>query len=235
MITGFSVENYRAFARRQTIEMRPLTLFFGWNSAGKSALVRFLPLLAESFRLNISPVAPLWLSGHVGRGASWPELVCQSTGRDSLRFSLRWAGEKSCLAEWDIRGDLDGTWQEIQSLTVTIGEHERTFSFHTRAQMTVANLLVETAKAQTEPSLLVETHSEILLMSVQLAIAKGEIDPDMVRVYWVESRSDGTSDAVPVDFDDHGQPKQTALMGAFNEAVQLGQALVAMQMPKIPV
>ncbi|HUW80902.1 MAG TPA: ATP-binding protein, partial [Acidocella sp.] len=43
VLTGFSIENYRAFARRQDIDIRPLTLFFGWNSGGKSALVRFLP------------------------------------------------------------------------------------------------------------------------------------------------------------------------------------------------
>src|SRR5690242_17220612 len=32
VLTSFSVENYKAFSRRQKIDIRPLTLFFGWNS-----------------------------------------------------------------------------------------------------------------------------------------------------------------------------------------------------------
>ncbi|MBK3434390.1 AAA family ATPase [Pseudomonas sp. CCI1.1] len=60
MLKSFSVENYRSFSRKQDIELRPLTLFFGWNSGGKSALLRFLPLVAESLRTGGSPI---WLGG----------------------------------------------------------------------------------------------------------------------------------------------------------------------------
>jgi predicted ATPase len=104
---------------------------------------------------------------------------------------------------------------------------------HTRAQAELARVLVESAKDPAAPRILVETHSEVLLMSVQLAIASGEIAPDMVRVYWVESRA-GTSDATPVDFDDQGRPTNTAIVGAFDEAIRLGHELVLKQMPKMP-
>jgi predicted ATPase len=67
MLSRFTVENYRAFARAQAIEVRPLTLFFGWNSGGKSALVRFLPLLAESVR-QAGPA--IWMHGEVGKSAA---------------------------------------------------------------------------------------------------------------------------------------------------------------------
>lgn len=391
MLTAFSVENYRAFARRQDIEVRPLTLFYGWNSSGKSALVRFLPLLAESIR-NGGP--PIWLAGEVGRGATWPELVCKATERNLLRIGLRWTEGDELSAEWEVGGDLGGRWQETKDLKVGIGPSKpnsisvssgrltglvptadagdksmaglnrlrtairdlvadvqwisgvrvppprlatygggapqilrpdgkdaldhliaaqlrssadpllevirRLFAalgeqlaldnpmegawrlllhptgvplvrvnlcdtgegyaqvlpvlvalaraqvggprilcleqpelhLHTRAQAELARLLVECATCPTGPRLLVETHSEVLLMSVQLAIARGDIGHGQVRVYWVESRADGTSEAVPVDFDESGRPTTPSLTGAFDEAVRLGQQLVSRQLLK---
>jgi AAA domain, putative AbiEii toxin, Type IV TA system len=411
LLTAFSVENYRAFSRRQDIDIRPLTLFFGWNSGGKSALVRFLPLLAESIRVAGPPI---WLAGDVGRGATWPELVCKATKRPTLRFALRGTvetlqmiemqgasvvptikpsirslDEKPLKAEWEIAGDLGGRWQVITALSLndepapmpeedqwaglippdilqsptgqelkaalehlasqvqwisgvrvrppriatygggasptlrpdganavdhliaaqlrstadpllkatgrfftSVGEQlvldnpmegawrvllhptgapdvridlcdtgegyaqvlpvlvalararvggprllcleQPELHLHTRAQAKLSELLVESARDPASPRILVETHSEVLLMSVQLAIAKGELAPDMVRVYWIESRSDGTSDATPVGFDDKGRPMNTALIGAFDEAIQLGQELVTRQMPERP-
>lgn len=85
MLKSFSIENYRAFAKPQEVELKPITLIFGWNSGGKSALVRFLPLLSESIE---NQGAPIWLSGEVGRQATWDEIVCKSTERDSLKFRL---------------------------------------------------------------------------------------------------------------------------------------------------
>lgn len=384
MLRSFSVENYRSFSRRQDIELRPLTLFFGWNSGGKSALLRFLPLIAESIGVAGPPV---WLGGDVGRQATWPSLVSKATGRGTLGFSLTWGGTSPLSSDWKIAGDLEGRWQEIESLHInnspqdismskwcslspkhknneplpphldtlrnnlieikeqtqwiggvrtraprvsTYGggaasflrpdgsnaiDHlisaqlrssadpilETTNSFfsglgeqlvldnpidgvwrvllqptngknlrvdlcdtgegysqvlpvlvslararnggprllfleqpelhlHTRAQAELARQLVDTAKSRTNPQIMVETHSEVLLTSIQLAIAKGEIAPELVRIYWVEPRLDGTSDAIPVNFNSNGQPDNTALVGAFGEAIQLGQELISMQL-----
>lgn len=396
MLTSFTVENYRAFARKQTIQIRPLTLFFGWNSGGKSALLRFLPLLIESIK-NERPT--IWLAGDVGRDASWPELVCKATGRTSLKFGLHWEEMGPFSAEWEVAGDLLEHWQEIRSVNLKKAAVELTpfpdsnfpdgwegydFSYnseheaeqqakivfelhsllgslisdvqwiggvrarpprfatynsgnpralkidggnaidhliaarfrssedplldiisgffaalgeqlefsnpmpgawrvmlcpskapdvkvnlcdtgegytqvlpvlvalararlggprllcleqpelhlHTRAQAQLAKVLVDTAMAKSKPSILVETHSEVLLTSVQLAIANGEIAPDMVRVYWVEAREDGTSDVLPVDFDRQGRANNSMLAGAFIEAVKLGRQLLAKQMVK---
>lgn len=389
MPAAFSVENYRSFSRRQNIEIRPLTLFFGWNSGGKSALVRFLPLIAESVR---NAGAPIWLAGEVGRGATWSELVCRSTQRDVLRFGIRWDTFGVGQAEWDVKGDLQGRWQEIESLRwqdpqsqstiqatnwhglipavgaadedgkpavhvlramldaipsnvqwisgirtrppriATYGggapsslqpngenaighliaahlrdpsdpliEFARGFfdslgeqlvldnpmegawrvlvhpkaapltrvnlcdtgegytqvlpvlvalaractggprlvcleqpelHLHTRAQEVLAKSLVNAVKNDAKPHLLLETHSEVLLRSVQLAIAKKEIAADLVRVYWVEAAKDGTSDAVAVDFNELGRPTNSALTGAFDEAIRLGQQLARLHLPK---
>jgi hypothetical protein len=389
MLSGFSVENYKAFARRQDIEIRPLTLFFGWNSGGKSALVRFLPLLAESIAVAGPPI---WLGGAVGRKATWSELVCSTTERGNLKFALRWS-EASIGAEWEILGDLEGRWQETTMLGLTtqgvtsiyarseetqswpgllpleaspyaqfagMAElHAKTYELassvqwvsgirarpprivtygggapatlrpdgedcvdhliaaqlrstadplldiprkffaalgeqlsldnpvtgawrvllqpsgasnvrvnlcdtgegysqvlpvlvalaractggpkivcieqpelhlHTSAQLELSKILIDVAKSDKHPAVLIETHSEVLLTSVQLAIANGELAPSDVRVYWVESLRNGTSDAISVDFDENGSPTNTVLASAFNEAIQLGQELITKQL-----
>jgi hypothetical protein len=385
MLTSFHIENYRAFAREQQVEIRPLTLFFGWNSGGKSALVRFLPLLAESFK---GGGPPIWLGGDVGRKSTWQELVCKQTGRTSFKFGLTWA-INTTTAEWEVNGDLEGRWQEAASLefsssngrikALKTGEAEQFLGWrglepvnelldsevvkdvseamhslsqgvqwisglrarppritaygggaagkirpdgadaidhlieaqlrsgvdpvleitraffsalgedlivdspmaggwrillqprgpskvhvnlcdtgegytqvlpvlvalakarvdgnsivcleqpelhlHTKAQLELSNVLVDTVLNCPTSRLLVETHSEILLMSVQLAIAEKKIAPSDVRIYWVEARSDGTSETVAVDFDENGRPKNSSIIAAFNEAIDLGQRL----------
>lgn len=392
MLSSFTVGNYRAFAREQKVEIRPLTLFFGWNSSGKSALVRFLPLLAESVK---NADQTIYLGGEVGKGAAWPELVCKAKKLPNLKFALNW--DKGAFeAKWDVNGDSAGTWQENKSIQLQKGstrmpfdpagnaptgwagypdpeaisipgdpgpvlaelhslitafvkdvqwidgirarlprltpqrgekpaalkpdgsnalEHliaaqlrsindpllEAVNSFfsalgeqlvleslfdnnwrvmlrppdtpdmkvnlcdtgegytqvlpilvalararadgprllcleqpelhlHTRAQAVLAKQLVATANSEQKPTLLVETHSEVLLTSVQLAIASGAILAEMVRVYWVEPRKDGTSEAFPVDFDQQGRPNNSMLAGAFDEAFTLGSELMAQQM-----
>ena len=51
-LKAFEVRNYRAFVEPARVELRPLTLLFGYNNAGKSALARVLPLLRDSARLR---------------------------------------------------------------------------------------------------------------------------------------------------------------------------------------
>ena len=404
MITSFSVENYRAFAREQKIEIRPITLFFGWNSGGKSALIRFLPLLVESIKANGPPI---WLAGDVGRESTWPELVSKATKRSILKFGIGGQNRNANFSiRWEIDGDLSGKWQQKRSISyeeVDIASGGKSISFaidgsdshvpiewqgyadairtdngnhlnannnlnerikaslipllldtqwvsgirvrpdrlvsycggnspllksdgsnaanhliqaklrsnsdpvlqatgaffsalgeelvldnpmdgawrvmlrpvsspelkvnlcdtgegyaqvlpvlvalararnggpkllcleqpelhlHTRAQAELAKALVDTVNSSYSPKILLETHSEVLLTSIQLAIANGEIHHDMVRVYWVESQSNGTSDVYPVDFNDKGQPNNLALHDAFSEAVDLGRRLMQKQ------
>lgn len=43
LIKSFEVQNYKGFRDRQPIELAPLTLLYGENSSGKSALLRLVP------------------------------------------------------------------------------------------------------------------------------------------------------------------------------------------------
>ena len=57
MLSAFRVREYRCFRDWTEIELRPLTLLFGYNGAGKSALIRLLPALMESVRAQGAPLA----------------------------------------------------------------------------------------------------------------------------------------------------------------------------------
>lgn len=103
-VTRLEIANFRAFANPQTLELAPLTLVYGYNHAGKSALIRALPLLADS-ATGLYP-APLALDSPSVRDASFDDLRCRAHPELPVRFgltALRPGGtlEWTCeVAEW---------------------------------------------------------------------------------------------------------------------------------------
>jgi hypothetical protein len=63
---------------------------------------------------------------------------------------------------------------------------------HPAAQRDLASFFCELAHKAGAPRVVVETHSENLLLRVQLAIARGEVPPERVLVYWVRELDDGS-------------------------------------------
>lgn len=51
MLTHIEFENYRIFKKRQVLDIKPITLLFGKNNAGKSAVLK-LPMLALSMQYS---------------------------------------------------------------------------------------------------------------------------------------------------------------------------------------
>ena len=49
MITGISIENFKGISERVTLDLRPITLLFGANSAGKSTILHALHYAREVF------------------------------------------------------------------------------------------------------------------------------------------------------------------------------------------
>lgn len=85
-LSNFTLENYKAFAEAATVNLRPLTLIFGYNSAGKSALMRWLPLLRDSLDGTHDP---LNLNADAARGASFDGLLSKFTDSSALSFGLK--------------------------------------------------------------------------------------------------------------------------------------------------
>lgn len=68
MITGIAIENFKGIGQRVELELRPLTLLFGANSAGKSSLLHALQYATEVFdRQNLN-------AGLIGSGAAGVDL-----------------------------------------------------------------------------------------------------------------------------------------------------------------
>lgn len=78
--TAVSVTQFRSFRRSTRLELKPLTLLYGPNNVGKSALLRVLPLIGDS--LSPGATVPLILDKSAGRRAAFSN-VLWSGARDS--------------------------------------------------------------------------------------------------------------------------------------------------------
>lgn len=108
ILSGVRLRNYRAFVREVSISLRPLTLLFGYNSAGKSALLRALPLIAESIRSSSGPLA---LDKLAARGSTFREVRTRWSAGDHMSFGLDWSGGNRAL---DVEiADLASTQRQV--------------------------------------------------------------------------------------------------------------------------
>ena len=94
MPSEITVAQFRSFRRRTTLELRPLTLLYGPNNVGKSALLRLLPLLGDSVAAGAT--VPLVLSGAAGRGAMFSDCIWNGPrASDEVPFitvAIHWKG-----------------------------------------------------------------------------------------------------------------------------------------------
>ena len=65
MLTGFRVQNFKVFEDTSFVELKPLTLLSGINSAGKSSILQMLLLLKQTLESRVAqvlnPGGPLFL------------------------------------------------------------------------------------------------------------------------------------------------------------------------------
>jgi len=62
---------------------------------------------------------------------------------------------------------------------------------HPRAQTKLADILADAAKRGVR--VVAETHSALLLRAVQTLVAKGDLDPELVRLHWFTRDADGVT------------------------------------------
>ena len=73
---------------------------------------------------------------------------------------------------------------------------------HPRAQAALAEILADAAKRGVR--VVVETHSELLLLAVQSLVAEGKLSPDLVKLHWFTRREDGVTEVNSANLDDAG-------------------------------
>ena len=108
--TAITLRNYRSFADPVRLELRPITLLFGENNAGKSALLRALPLLSDS--IDPKAAGPLKLESPAVRGSSFQDLRWKGVEEDEdpdLGIGLCWEGAEGFeTVDWAL------TWVEVE-------------------------------------------------------------------------------------------------------------------------
>lgn len=111
-LRAITVENYRSFKDHFRLELRPLTLVYGWNNAGKSAAVRLIKLLGDSLRDNArAPLDPI--GGPTYRDLVWKPAF---TKPGPLRFGLEWSGGDPRQATWRFDYDRDASRMYVREL-----------------------------------------------------------------------------------------------------------------------
>lgn len=111
-LSAITVENYRCFREPFTLELRPLTLVYGWNNAGKSTAVRLIRLLGDS--VEDSARAPLDPLGDMTyRDLVWRPAI---TKPGPLRFSLEWSQGEPRRATWRLDFDRETERMYVREL-----------------------------------------------------------------------------------------------------------------------
>jgi hypothetical protein len=81
-ITRIAVEGFKSIAKRQEIEIRPLTILAGANSSGKSSIMQPLLMLKQTLEATYDPGPLLISDGHLNF-ASTDQFLSKTTGNRS--------------------------------------------------------------------------------------------------------------------------------------------------------
>ncbi|AUX38132.1 MULTISPECIES: AAA family ATPase [Sorangium] len=117
-----SVENYRAFERGLDLDLRPLTLIYGKNNAGKSSVVRLAGILHDSVKEGSK--SPFELGGAAGGNAFFVDVLnarARDEGKSFLELTLGW--DDNVEATWRIGHHESGgvNWVRVEQLLVKSG------------------------------------------------------------------------------------------------------------------
>src|ERR1700689_1271579 len=88
-ITRIAVEGFKSIAKRQEIEIAPLTILAGANSSGKSSIMQPLLMLKQTLEATYDP-GPLKIDGPNVRFTSTQEFLSgnEQKGKQCLRVEL---------------------------------------------------------------------------------------------------------------------------------------------------
>ena len=105
-----------------------------------------------------------------------------------------------------------GYYAPVKSLMIA---EQPEIHLHPKAQTLLADLFIDISRENKK--ILVETHSEHLLMRLQRRIADGSIDSDMISVYYCEPTRDGTK-VRRIEVNEYGQLGEDLPKSFFEES-----------------
>lgn len=101
---------------------------------------------------------------------------------------------------------------------------------HPDAQSALARFLCSIAARSEPPTLVIETHSRVFLLAVQLAVAEGRLAPDRVALAWVDQDEAGRSSITPVELSSSGHPRAGWPIAALGEDLRLASDLARLDL-----
>jgi predicted ATPase len=103
---------------------------------------------------------------------------------------------------------------------------------HPDAQYVLARHLCEIASSASPPVLILETHSRVFLLGVQLAVAEGRLPADKVALAWVDQDEAGRSTVTPVELSSSGHPSAGWPVAALNEDLRVASELARLDLKR---
>lgn len=101
---------------------------------------------------------------------------------------------------------------------------------HPDAQAILARHLCAIAASPEPPTLVLETHSRVFLLAVQLAVAKGHLAPDRVGLVWVDQDATGRSTITPVQLSSSGHPREGWPAAALADDLRIASELTRLDL-----
>lgn len=115
-VSTISFTGYKAFKTPQTLDIKPLTILFGYNNSGKSAAVRLMPMLAASFsetKRQTLIKSYLDYTSPCLRGAAFKNLA--HAAGNKMTFGIKWEDGESINFELTQNGEDE---ESITAITV---------------------------------------------------------------------------------------------------------------------
>lgn len=103
---------------------------------------------------------------------------------------------------------------------------------HPSAQGALARHLCALAQRPSAPRFLLETHSRVFLLAVQVAVAGG-FPADKVRIVWVDQSPSGRSSAQVITLDQSGRLGDGWPLAALGEDLRLARELALLGRPRV--
>lgn len=125
MLVSLGVENFRSFKKKTNIELKPITVFVGKNSSGKSSFLRLFPLFRQSIEANTTgPI--LWFGRYVDFGDFNNVLYKQAKDKHIKFFFKFIISTKERPIRFSFDRSIDTDEEEIPiNIELTVGANQK--------------------------------------------------------------------------------------------------------------
>jgi len=153
------------------------------------------------------------------------EAVLAHAGRSGLSVNLLDTGEGN-IQVLPVLAALSAAEGGFGPSIVALEEPES--HLHPRLQMALADRIRDVITNSDSARIILETHSEHLLLAVQKLVLNG-FSREKLRVYWVEQLADGRTVATPVEVREDGSLDEHWPPGVFDDTLALAAELTELQ------